>query len=109
VKASRPRPVTLASGDDPAEATGVINGQQYVDDVSADAVQATARAIEPDVAKLLELIDDLEDGDDWPVRLRTQLAEHYGQSQENATFEQLAHKATILAELAGRVAVVEDL
>ena len=103
------RSITLASGDDPAKASGVINGQQFVDDIATDAAQVTARAIEPDVAKLLELIDDLEDGDDWPERLRTQLAEHYGQVKDNAAFEQLAHKATILAELAGRVAVVEDL
>jgi len=103
------RSITLASGDDPAEASGVINGQRFVDNLATDAAQATARAVEPDVAKLLELIDDLEDGDDWPERLRTQLAEHYGKTEDNAAFEQLAHKATILAELAGRVAVVEDL
>jgi phage gp29-like protein len=108
-KADRRRSMALASGDDPDDATGAISGQQFVDGISAHAVQSTARAIEPDVGRLLELIDDLEVGDDWPDRLRAKLAEHYWHAEDNAAFEQLAHKATVLAELAGRVAVVEDL
>jgi phage gp29-like protein len=99
----------LASGDDPADAAGAIRGQSFVDSVSGVAVQSAAAAIEPDVAALLELIDGMEDGGDWPGRLRAELAKHYENTNNPSALESLVHKATILAELAGRVAVVEDL
>jgi phage gp29-like protein len=99
----------LASGDDPADASGAIRGQSFVDTAAAGAVQSAAAAIEPDVAALLELIDGMEDVGDWPGRLRAELAKHYENTNNPSALESLVHKATILAELAGRVAVVEDL
>lgn len=99
----------LASGDDPSEAAGAIRGQSFVDTAAAGAVQSAAAAIEPDVAALLELIDGMEDGGDWPGRLRAELAKHYENTTNPSALESLVHKATILAELAGRASVVEDL
>jgi phage gp29-like protein len=99
----------LASGDNPADATGAIRGQSFVDTVGAGAVQSAAAAIEPGVAELLEIIEGLEDGADWPDRLRSTLTRHYEQTNNPSALESLVHKAMILGELAGRVAVVEDL
>lgn len=96
--------VTLASGDRPSNAEGMIGGQLFVDDMAeAGAVKGT-RALAPDLRKVLSIIDDAED---YP-ELRARLREAYGDMKPDA-FARLVEKALILSELAGRYSVTVDL
>jgi hypothetical protein len=97
----------LASGDDPAEATGFVSGQQYVDGLAAMSRDRAAAALSPDIDRILAVIDSVEDGDDWHSRMQAKLVEAFRDMSPDGLAD-VTEKALILAELAGRAAVLED-
>jgi phage gp29-like protein len=96
--------VRLASGDALASAQGFVDGQRYADDLAHNAAGDSVQAMAPALDLLMTAIE----ASDTPEELRANLAEAYrGMSQ--AEMETLVERALIMAELAGRHAVIEDL
>jgi phage gp29-like protein len=87
-----------------AKATGALRGQLYVDRVAAAAQEAGNRALRPDVQKVLLAVANSNDFDE----LKGRLVEAFGAMEPDAFADVLA-KAMTLAELAGRLSVLEDL
>jgi hypothetical protein len=87
-----------------AKATGALRGQLYVDRVAAAAQEAGNRALRPDVQKVLLAVANSNDFDE----LKGRLVEAFG-SMEPDAFADVMAKAMTLAELAGRLSVLEDL
>lgn len=97
-----PAVARLASGDSPATARGFFAGQRYTDAV-ADGFRDRVAEGGADLARMLEVVS-VADSPQALRRLVAALAE--GSSDET---EELAERTFILAELAGRTAVLEDL
>lgn len=96
--------VRLASGDAAEDAQGFVDGQAYVDGVATNSAGASTAAVRPALDALLSAIAEADSFDG----LRASLAEVYrGMSQVD--MERLMERALILASLAGRHAVLEDL
>jgi len=98
------RSVRLASGDNPADASGFVEGQLYVDDLIDDGVERTRRAMAPDLRELLRIVDTSTDYSDLRVRLR----EAYS-AMPSERFAELMERAFVLSDFAGRYAVAQDL
>lgn len=96
----------LAQGG--GDASGFVQGQAYTDRVAASARDEGAAVLSADLNALLSLVDELPDGPEWPKALRAALLAQYG-AMNAADFTRIAERAMILAELAGRHAVLEDL
>lgn len=88
----------LASGDDPAQASGLIEGQQYADQLAADTVAV------PGLRRLLQVVQEATSHED----LRSRLVGAYGE-MDPARLQRRLAQAMVLAELAGRLAVVQDV
>lgn len=100
------RRVGLASGDAAASASGFVRGQAYTDSVAASGRDESVPALSPWIDQVISILDELEDGPDWPERLRSKLAEHLDEGED---LQELLERAMVMAELAGRFAVLEDL
>lgn len=100
---SRLTNVRLASGDDPSEADGFVQGQLYADAVADRSRRRGAVALGNELAAMLTAIEEAEDYD----QLRQNLLELY-EDMEPEELAEVTEKALILADLAGRLAVHED-
>lgn len=98
-----PEQVRLASRDAPAGARGFIRGQLYTDALIDSIRDRGYYSLRPDLRGLLEIIESTDDYE----TLRTRLIERY-QALEPKALAELIEKALILADLAGRAAVLED-
>lgn len=94
----------LASGDAVPNASGFVNGQLYADAVADSGTLSGRDALAPDLASVIAAIDAATDYED----LRRRLLDAYGQ-MSSEKLARLMERALILAEFAGRAAVVEDL
>ena len=100
--------VRLASGDNPSSASGAISGKRYVQQLIGNATQSTEPAMAPIIANVLRVMEDVEDAPGWHRRLRAALLKEF-QVTDTAELESLLHKAIVMAELAGRTAVAQDV
>lgn len=96
--------VRLASGDRIEDANGFVSGQQYADDLARKTALHAAKALRPSVDAILAAVNAATD----PADLRRRLVETYRGISE-AELRDVTERAIILAELAGRAAVLEDL
>lgn len=94
--------VTLASGREGPQS--FEDGAEFVAAVAQKAREAAAEAMGRDVAKVRELIEGATD----PDALRAALTAHYAE-MDPADLAELTRRALLLAELAGRLAVVEEV
>lgn len=92
----------LASGD--MDADGFLQGQLYADSLTERGTPAGARALRPDLETLLSAVEEAEDYEDLRTRLRSAFPK-----LEPERLSGLLEKAMVLAELAGRHAVQQDL
>jgi phage gp29-like protein len=90
----------LATGDT-TNASGFVNGQLYADGLADHGL--TLALLSGDLDQVLEVIDQSEDFD----TLRTKLLKAYS-GMNTDDFAKLLEQALILADLAGRFAVLED-
>ena len=98
------RRVRLASGDDPSDAQGFVEGQLYVDDVIDDGVSRSARKMRPDLRRVIEAVSAARDYGELRELLRAAYAD-----MPVERFADLMEKALVLSELAGRHAVLQDV
>jgi phage gp29-like protein len=96
----------LASGDSPAKAHGLIEGQAKADQYAAEGRDAAVAALTPWIDKLTGILEEIEDKPGWPEELQARLAKEYDNAPD---LSQMLERAMILAELAGRNSVLEDL
>jgi len=96
--------VKLASGDNPSDARGFINGQLYTDAVAEDGVKRARKSLAVDLEVVLRAIEASNDYDE----LRTKLRKSYP-DLDPGPFMRLMERAIILTELAGRHAALEDI
>jgi phage gp29-like protein len=94
----------LASGDSLDDAKGFVNGQKFADKLADAGALAARKIIKADVAALLAIIDKAESFED----VRRGLGDAYA-SMNQDELEELMERCEILARLAGRAAVLEDL
>lgn len=102
--ASRGRRVKLASGEPAERARGFVNGRLFVDELIPSAVKQAAAVMQADLEQVVQVI---EQSPDYPT-LRRKLETLYADLDAGALAE-LLENALILANLAGRAAVREDL
>jgi len=88
--------------------SGFVSGQDYVARLADSARVDGAAALRPDVAKLIDIVMHLEDTEGWQEELKAKLVDTYRDMDATAAAAAL-EKSLILAELAGRVAVLEDV
>ena len=91
----------LASGD---RARGALNGQLYADELADNGRKTGQRVIAPDLAKVLAIVDAAEDYDGLREALSTAFPD-----MKPKKFSELLEKSLVLADLAGRHAVLEDV
>lgn len=96
--------VRLASGDRVEDAPGFVSGQQYTDALGVNAARRASQAMRPSVDAILAAVQEATD----PADLRRRLLETY-RGLSDAELRDVTERAIILAELAGRAAVLEDL
>ena len=94
----------LASGALAAANTGFVNGQVYTDAVSESATETAKNPLEQVHAAIREELDAATDYDDFRVRMTARYAE-----LDPEEINQIVFAAMAMAELAGRVAVQEDV
>ena len=87
---------------------GFANGQGYVDRLVEINTPVAAKWLAPDVEAILAILDGIEDKDGWQEMVKARLLDAYVDMSPDGLAETL-EKALILAELAGRAAVLEDL
>ncbi|ADD28724.1 DUF935 domain-containing protein [Meiothermus ruber] len=102
--ASRGRRVKLASGEPLEQARGFVNGMLFVDELIPSATKQAAAIMQADLEQILQVI---EQSPDYPT-LRRKLEALYADLEPGALAE-LLENALVLANLAGRVAVREDV
>lgn len=94
----------LASGSARAEASGFIDGQGYADDLVAEGAKAGAALLEADLARVLALVDSAQSLDE----IEAKLGELYvGMDPERLS--EIVERFMILADVAGRAAVLQDV
>ncbi len=100
------RTVQLASGDNVAATSGFVEGQEYVDRLTAQTRDAASGELSPWIDQITEVIEGLEDTPDWQEQLKKKLVKLYG---DGAGIEGVTERAMVLAALAGRTAVLQDV
>lgn len=96
--------VRLASGDRVRPSSGFVQGQLYADRLADNAREAGAGLMRPVLARVLEAIDQAEGYE----ALRTRLIELFPELNPD-DLATLMENALLLADLAGRYAVVSDV
>lgn len=84
--------------------TGFLNGQLYADAVADDARDSAAKVFRGDLKELLDVIEGALNYDE----LRTKLVAFYV-DLDGSKLAKLTEKAIVLAQLGGRLGVLEDL
>lgn len=96
--------VTLASGETIDLNSGFVQGQNYADRLTENARLATAERMDADIADILAIVQAAE----TPEEMRNGLIQLYNGMDIDAMAGVL-EKAMVLANLAGRYALLEDL
>jgi len=106
-KPSKPTPATamLASGDNPADAAGFIRGQIYTDALTDKQVKLVAGELSPFVDRLLAAINGASDYED----VRYRVIKTFQNEADPDRLSHLIERGILLADLAGRYAVTEDV
>ena len=91
----------FAAGD---EDPGFVQGQQYVDELVRSSTQRASEALAIDIANILRVVQAAES----PEALRKGLAALYADSTPTE-LEYVLERARIMAELAGKYSVIEDV
>ncbi len=104
-----PAPAPAAGAAPERERAGVrvpatIRGQAYVDELAEAGATHGAAVLRPDLADVLRVVREAKDYADLRARL---LATYRGLSRERLA--QVVEKASVLADLDGRFAVLDDL
>lgn len=94
----------LASGASSKENRGFIEGQLYTDALVERSTEHGAEAIQVDVKTLLGVIAEATDYDDLRTRLNAAF-----KSMDPEQLSSLVERSMVLAELAGRAAVIQDV
>jgi phage gp29-like protein len=94
--------VALASGGPPIPAAA-IEGQLYVDDLAEQSARAATKLMAPTLESILRLIDQ---ADDFQA-LKAGILKTYGKMSRKRLAKLMQH-AMMMAELAGRAAVLEE-
>lgn len=102
-KAAAKGQAALASGARAEANSGFINGQLYVDDLVDAGTRRAAKATE----FLDELLDIVEQGEDYPS-IRDRVLALYGDAAPPEEVRAILEKVLVLAGLAGQAAVLED-
>lgn len=95
----------LASGDNPAEAKGFVQGQIYTDALTDRQVTLIAGELAPFVDRILKAINGAKDYDD----VRYRVIKAFQNESDPQQMASLIERSLLLAELAGRNAVTEDM
>ena len=95
--------VRLASGDAVSDAGGFVRGQLYVDSLGDETGKRGQAAFKPYMLRVINAIGQAEDYDDLRRSLRTVFA-----NSDPREFAEIMEHAMILANMAGRLAVIED-
>jgi len=94
----------LASGATRAEASGFLDGQGYADELVIAGAAAGGALLEADLARVLALVDSVKSLDE----LEAKLGELYvGMDPERLS--ETVERFMVLADLAGRAAVLQDI
>ncbi len=96
--------VQLASGSALVDAQGFINGQRFADALAGNAGRTARKLLAPDIESLLSIIDDAQSFED----VRAVLGDVYAAMKPEALAD-LVERTEILARMAGKAAVLEDL
>src|SRR5690606_30617906 len=102
--ARKPKPKAKLASGFYAQSSGFIAGQDYADKLAEKARERAAEAIKPFVDEVMRIVANAGS----PAELRralTLLADKVDQAGE---LDELTEKAVIMAQLAGRAAVLED-
>ena len=99
----RARQVRLASGDAPERARGFVAGQMYADTVADRAAEQASDLIDADLRAVLRAVQQATDYEDLRQRLLSVFAD-----MDPIALAELAERAMLMADLAGRWAVRED-
>lgn len=94
----------LASGASRAEAGGFIDGQGYADELVEAGTKAGLALLEQDVERVLAMVDSVTSYDE----LQTKLAALYKDADPERLSE-IVERFLILADVAGRAAVLQDV
>jgi hypothetical protein len=95
----------LASGD---TASGFLEGQLFADALVEQSTEHAIRALKPTTDAILAVIDSIDEASRDPYGdLRTKLRELYTEL-DPSELSALVEKAMVLANLAGRAAVLQD-
>lgn len=100
VQASR---VRLASGDNPSRAKGFVAGQVYVDRLADRAAEQATELLDQDLQAVLRAVQSATDYEDLRQRLLAVFAE-----LDPLALAELTERALLMADLAGRWAVLKD-
>lgn len=95
--------VSLASGDNPKNAKGLIAGQSYIDDLTLASVERASQIMAGDVQAVLSFMDSSQTADEF----KQKLLDHY-KGMNPAELTELNRRAFVLAELAGRYSELQD-
>ncbi len=93
--------VRLASGD---TATGFVKGQKYADKLVSEGTRAAQGALAPTIDELIRALSEASSFEEAQAAIVATYA-----SANTTELEALSERLLILAQLAGRAAVVEDL
>lgn len=95
----------LASGDDPRSAPGFIAGQVYVDALTDTATALGAKSMRAFVERIEQAIEGAEDYE----AVRYAVLQAFAEEEDPERLAELVQHAILLANLAGRNAVQEDV
>lgn len=87
----------------PSKKSGVVVGQMFVDAVGDKAVRAGSKMLAPDVEVLMGLVNRAHN-----LAGLQKAVEHEYANMDPAALAEVLRRAMLLAELAGRLAVLED-
>jgi hypothetical protein len=100
-----PRPMILASGDDPSGAAGFITGQLYVDALTARQTAVAAAHLSGFVDQITAAIDGADDYES----MRYAVIKAFQASSDPDELARLIGNGALLSGLAGRKSVLDDV
>lgn len=104
-KKAPPKKKALASGFEPQNASGFIEGQTYADTLADRGAERGAEALQDFIAGLLDVVDRVESLDD----ARTEIRDFYRDALPPEELAAKAERLFVMAQLGGRLAVRQDI
>lgn len=104
-KKAPPKKKALASGFEPQNASGFIEGQTYTDTLADRGAERGAEALQDFIAGLLDVVDRVESLDD----ARTEIRDFYRDALPPEELAAKAERLFVMAQLGGRLAVRQDI